>query len=104
MPGFEIPGGWLAGKFGPRLILALGMLWWGVFSVATTLVPAVAGALWLLIGVRFVLGMGEAVAYPSANQFIAAWFPSAERGKANGWVFGGVGFGAGVTPPRRATS
>jgi ACS family glucarate transporter-like MFS transporter len=43
--------------------------------------------------------MGEAVAYPSSNQFIAAWFPSTERGKANGWVFGGVGFGAGFTPP-----
>jgi ACS family glucarate transporter-like MFS transporter len=97
---FQIPAGWIVGKAGPRLTLTLGMVWWGVFSVATTLVPpAMAGALWVLIAVRFVLGMGEAVAYPSANQFIAAWFPSTERGKANGWVFGGVGFGAGFTPP-----
>ena len=98
--GFQIPAGWIAGKVGPRLTLTLGMVWWGVFSVATTMVPpTMAGALWALIAVRFVLGMGEAVAYPSANQFIAAWFPSTERGKANGWVFGGVGFGAGFTPP-----
>jgi ACS family glucarate transporter-like MFS transporter len=98
--GFQIPAGWIVGKVGPRLTLTLGMVWWGVFSIATTMVPpAMKGALWMLIAVRFVLGMGEAVAYPSSNQFIAAWFPSTERGKANGWVFGGVGFGAGFTPP-----
>ncbi len=57
------------------------------------------GALWVLIAVRFILGLGEAVAYPSTNQFIAAWFPTHERGKANGWVFGGVGFGSGTAPP-----
>jgi ACS family glucarate transporter-like MFS transporter len=56
-------------------------------------------ALWVLIAVRFVLGLGESVAYPSSNQFIAAWFPTHERGKANGWVFGGVGFGSGTAPP-----
>ena len=98
--GFQIPAGWLAGRYGPRLVLALGLVWWAVFSVATTLVPpAMAGSLWLLIAVRFVLGIGEAVMYPAANQFIAAWFPAAERGTANGWVFGGVGVGAGITPP-----
>lgn len=97
---FQIPAGWLVGKLGPRVTLALGLLWWSVFSIATALVPAsMRGALWVLITVRFVLGLGEAVAYPSANQFIAAWFPSEERGKANGWVFGGVGLGSGLAPP-----
>ncbi len=37
--------------------------------------------------------------YPSANQLISAWIPTQERGKANGWIFGGVGVGAGLTPP-----
>jgi ACS family glucarate transporter-like MFS transporter len=49
--------------------------------------------------VRFILGVGEALAYPSANQFIAAWFPSHERGKANAWVQGGAQLGSGVAPP-----
>ena len=97
---FQIPAGWVVGKLGPRLTLTLGLVWWGVFSVAVVLVPpAMKGALWMLIAVRFVLGMGEAVAYPSSNQFIAAWFPTQERGKANGWVFGGVGFGAAISQP-----
>jgi ACS family glucarate transporter-like MFS transporter len=98
--GFQVPAGWLVGRYGPRKTLMWGMMWWGALSVCTTIVPpTIAGALWLLILVRFVLGMGEAVMYPAANQFISNWFPSDERGKANGWVFGGVGMGAGLTPP-----
>ena len=97
---FQIPAGWLVGKLGPRKTLTYGLIWWSVLSVVTALVPpTMGGALWVLIAVRFILGMGEAVAYPSSNQFIAAWFPSHERGKANGWVFGGVGFGSGTAPP-----
>ncbi|HEX4637309.1 MAG TPA: MFS transporter [Rhizomicrobium sp.] len=97
---FQIPAGWVVGKLGPRRTLTLGLIWWSVLSVATALVPpTMGGALWVLIAVRFILGLGEAVAYPSTNQFIAAWFPTHERGKANGWVFGGVGFGSGSAPP-----
>lgn len=97
---FQIPAGWLVGKLGPRLVLTAGLIWWAVFSVAVVLIPpAMGGALWVLVAVRFILGMGEAVAYPASNQFIAAWFPSNERGIANGWVFGGVGFGAAVAQP-----
>ena len=88
------------GKLGPRQTLTDGLIWWSVLTVATALVPpTMANALWALIAVRFILGLGEAVAYPSANQFIAAWFPSHERGKANGWVLGGAQFGSGTAPP-----
>ncbi len=97
---FQIPAGWIVGKLGPRKTLTYGLIWWSALSVATALVPpTMAGSLWVLIAVRFILGLGESVAYPSSNQFIAAWFPSHERGKANGWVFGGVGFGSGSAPP-----
>lgn len=97
---FQIPAGWVVGKLGPRKTLTYGLIWWSVLSVATALVPpTMANSLWVLIAVRFVLGLGEAVAYPSSNQFIAAWFPTHERGKANGWVFGGVGLGSGTAPP-----
>jgi len=50
------------------------------------------------MAVRFLLGAGEAVIYPSANQFVARWIPVSERGIANGWIFAGVGAGAGLTP------
>lgn len=96
----QAPGGRLADRFGPRRILALGTIWWAVFTSLTAAVPArLAGALMLLIAVRFLLGVGEAVVYPSSNRLVASWIPSAERGFANGWIFAGVGAGAGVTPP-----
>src|SRR5229473_3962092 len=96
---FQTVGGRLADRFGPRRVLAAGVVWWGIFTALTAMVPAnIAGALLLFIGVRFLLGAGEAVIYPSANQFIARWIPTSERGIANGWIFAGVGAGAGLTP------
>ncbi len=96
---FQTVGGRLADRFGPRRVLAAGVMWWGIFTALTAMVPAnVAGALFIFIAVLFLLGAGEAVIYPSANQFIARWIPRAERGIANGWIFAGVGAGAGLTP------
>lgn len=97
---FQTVAGRLADRFGPRRVLTVGVLWWGVFTALTALVPAnIAGALLIFMMVRFLLGAGEAVIYPSANQFIARWIPVRERGIANGWIFAGVGAGAGLTPP-----
>jgi MFS transporter, ACS family, glucarate transporter len=97
---FQTVGGYLADRFGPRRVLTAGVVWWGIFTALTALVPAdIAGALFLFIAVRFLLGAGEAVIYPAANQFIARWIPVRERGIANGWIFAGVGAGAGLTPP-----
>src|SRR5579863_470099 len=97
---FQTVGGYLADRFGPRRVLAAGVVWWGIFTALTALVPAnIGGALLLLITVRFLLGSGEAVIYPAANKFVAHWIPVRERGIANGWIFAGVGAGAGLTPP-----
>jgi ACS family glucarate transporter-like MFS transporter len=97
---FQTAGGQLADRFGPRRVLTAGVLWWGVFTALTALVPPdIRGAVFLFVAVRFLLGAGEAVIYPAANQFIARWIPVHERGIANGWIFAGVGAGAGLTPP-----
>jgi ACS family glucarate transporter-like MFS transporter len=97
---FQTVGGYLADRFGPRRILTAGVVWWGIFTALTALVPAnIKGALFLFVLVRFFLGAGEAVIYPAANQFIAYWIPVRERGIANGWIFAGVGAGAGLSPP-----
>jgi MFS transporter, ACS family, glucarate transporter len=108
---FQTVGGRLADRFGPRRVLTGGVAWWGVFTALTALVPAnivgsvlilgryqIARALLVFSAVRFLLGAGEAVIYPSANQFVARWIPTSERGIANGWIFAGVGAGAGLTP------
>jgi len=98
--GFQVPAGWLASRFGPRLVITLGVVWWGVATALTTLIPpGIPQAVMLLIGIRFALGAGEAVIYPAANQFVARWVPVQERGFINGLIFAGVGAGSGLTPP-----
>src|SRR5229473_3590027 len=97
---FQTPGGRLADRLGPRRVLAGGVIWWGVFTALTAAVPSgIRGALFLFIAIRFLLGAGEAVVYPASNQFVARWIPTEERGIANGWIFAGVGAGAGFAPP-----
>ncbi len=97
---FQAPGGWIADRFGPRSTLMIGVIWWGVFTALITfLPPGLGGLLAVVIGIRFCLGMGEAVVYPASNCVVAQWIPSSERGVANGFIFCGVGFGAGITPP-----
>jgi MFS transporter, ACS family, glucarate transporter len=97
---FQAPGGWIADKIGPRRTLAIGVIWWGVFTALITAIsPGATRLIISLIAIRFLLGIGEAVVYPASNCIVAAWIPSWERGIANGIIFAGVGFGAGVTPP-----
>ena len=97
---FQTLGGRLADRFGPRRVLAGGVVWWGVFTALTALVPpGIKGALLWFVTIRFLFGAGEAVVYPASNQFVSRWIPTQERGKANGWIFAGVGAGAGLSPP-----
>ena len=53
----------------------------------------------MFVSIRFLFGAGEAVVYPASNQFVSRWIPTQERGIANGWIFAGVGAGAGLSPP-----
>jgi len=97
---FQIPAGWAADRFGPRRVLTFGTVWWAVFTTLTACIPGgIARAVLVFWSVRFLLGVGECVMYPSSNRWVAAWIPTAERGLANGLIFAGVGAGAAFTPP-----
>jgi ACS family glucarate transporter-like MFS transporter len=96
---FQTLGGWLADKFGPRRVLTVGVVWWGIFTALTAAVSAkITGAIFLFVIVRFLLGAGEAIVFPASNQFISRWIPTQERGFANGLIFAGVGAGASSAP------
>ncbi len=97
---FQVPAGWLAARYGPRRVLTISLVWWGVATALTTILPpGITHAVVLLVVIRFALGAGEAVMYPSANQYVARWIPVEERGLINGLIFAGVGAGSGLTPP-----
>jgi ACS family glucarate transporter-like MFS transporter len=96
----QAPAGRIADRVGARLVLTLGVIWWAVFTTLITfLSPTLSGLIIVLIAIRFLLGVGEAVMYPASNCIVASWIPFAERGRANGIIFAGVGFGAGLAPP-----
>ncbi|SEB39095.1 MFS transporter [Terriglobus roseus] len=96
----QVPAGWMAARFGPRSVLTVGTLWWGVATILATLLPVgTPTAVFWLIALRFLLGAGESVVYPAANQFVSNWIPAGERGIINGLIFAGVGAGSGLTPP-----
>lgn len=96
---FQTPGGWLADRLGPRHVLTIGVVWWGIFTALTASLPStIAGALSYLLVIRLLLGVGEAIIYPACNKFVSQWVPSQERGLANGLIFAGVGAGTASAP------
>src|SRR5467141_2605036 len=52
---FQVPGGWLNDRFGPRRVLAIIVAYWSVMTAATA---AATGAVSFVI-VRFLFGIGE---------------------------------------------
>lgn len=92
--------GWVADRFGPYRIIAIGIGWWSVLTAVTATIVAGSGwAFGALLGARFLLGIGESIIFPASNRLVANWIPSRERGLANGLIFAGVGIGAGLAPP-----
>jgi ACS family glucarate transporter-like MFS transporter len=97
---FQAPAGRIADRFGPRWVLTFGILWWTVCTALIGLTPArLSVAVPMLMAVRFLLGAGEAVMFPTANRLVASWIPMPERGIATGIILGGVGIGSAVAPP-----
>ena len=77
---FEIPAGWLADRFGPRLMMARVVLWWSLMTVVTGLV----GGFISLLCVQFLFGMGEAGVFPGLSRAFSRWLPESWRGNAFG--------------------
>ena len=75
---FQIPGGMLADKFGPRKVMSFAIGWWSVFTSLTGMVFTLP----LMLVTRLVFGLGEA-AFPAGSwKTIALYFPSKQRATA----------------------
>ncbi len=90
---FEIPGGWLADRFGARAMLTRIVIWWSAFTALT----GTAWNLGSLIAIRFLFGCGEAGAFPGATSAIARWFPRNELARAQSIVMFGSRIGFAMT-------
>ncbi len=101
---FQIPGGWLGDRWGPRAVLTLAVLWWSGFTAMTAIAPSsfLAGAMGIggsLMLVRFLIGVGEAAALPNFNRAVANWCGPHERGFGIAITISGIGVGSALTPP-----
>jgi len=90
----QIPAGWLGDRLGPKKVLTAIMSWW---SIAAMLTGAAFG-LGSLFAARFLLGLGEAGAFPVASRGMQLWFPRSERGRIQGTTHFFSRFAVAVTP------
>lgn len=81
----QLPGGWLLDRFGSKLVYALSIFTWSLFTIAQGLVGFLTGGLALLVlfSLRFLLGVAESPSFPGNSRVVAAWFPSQERATAS---------------------
>ncbi|MEU2230320.1 MFS transporter [Streptomyces vietnamensis] len=86
----QIPGGWLADRFGPRRMVSGACVGWGV---AQALTAAATGA-GSLLGYRLLLGAVEAPVMPAGGKLNAQWLPAKERGRGAVLLDGGAPLGA----------
>jgi ACS family D-galactonate transporter-like MFS transporter len=86
----QVPGGMLADRFKPRIVIALATIFWGAFQA----VAAVATNSWALMLTRLGLGASEAPIYPAGGKLNAIWMTQTERGRGATLLDGGAPLGA----------
>ena len=81
----QLPGGWLLDRFGSKLVYAMSIFFWSLFTLLTGAVGFFTGmaAIAMLFGLRFMVGASEAPSFPANSRIVAAWFPKNERGTAS---------------------
>jgi ACS family glucarate transporter-like MFS transporter len=91
---FEIPGGWLGDRIGPRRVLTRIVLWWSFFTAAT-------GWVWnatSLVITRALFGAGEAGCFPNLTRVFTTWLPVGERERAQGFLWFAARWSGAFTP------
>jgi len=91
---FQIPIGALADRFGPRAVLAGAIAAWS----AVTALTGLAWSFGALVGIRLLLGVSEAGAYPAAATLVKRWARPEERGRFSSIVALGGRIGGAFAP------
>ena len=90
----QVPAGWFGDRFGPKRVLTVIMTVWS----ATAVMTGSAFGFGSLFGARFLLGLGEAGAFPVASRGMQLWFPKVERGRIQGTTHFFSRFAVAITP------
>ena len=92
---FAVAGGFLAARFGPRLVISLSLLLVGATMVLTGMVRAFGSALALMT----LTGVGTGGSNVPVMGLLSAWFAPRRRGLASGMAVGGSSLGLLLTGP-----
>ena len=92
---FQVPGGWLGDRFGPRAVLGIIVAYWSAMTALTARATGLV-SFWII---RFLFGVGEAGAFPTATRAMQLWFPKEERGIVQGITHSASRLGAAIAPP-----
>src|SRR5438128_394287 len=92
---FQVIGGWVGDRFGPRKTL----FWCGMIWAAATILTGLATSLTMLFLIRVLLGVGEGATFPVATRAMQSWTPPERRGFAQGITHAFARFGNAITPP-----
>ncbi len=91
----QVPGGIIIDRFGPRITFAVSLATWSVVTMLQGLARNAA----VFIGMRVLLGITEAPAFPLNSRVVATWFPRNERGFAIGVYTAGEFGGLAIFTP-----
>jgi ACS family D-galactonate transporter-like MFS transporter len=86
----QVPGGMLADRFKPRIVIASATIFWGAFQA----IAAVATNWPVFLLTRLGLGASEAPIYPAGGKLNAIWMTQTERGRGATLLDGGAPLGA----------
>lgn len=89
---FLLLAGWMVDRFDVKWVMAAGFFLWSSATAITGGLHAFSA----LLAARLLLGIGEAVAYPSSSKILAQYVPEVRRGFANALIVSGVGLGPAV--------
>ena len=92
---FQVIGGWIGDRFGPRRTL----FWCSVIWASATILTGLSGGLLSLLVTRVMLGFGEGATFPVATRAMQQWTPPGKRGFAQGITHSFARLGNAVTPP-----
>ncbi len=88
----QVAGGWLAERYGSKIVLGFGVVFWSLFTLLTPI--AAAGGMVALLVTRVLMGVGEGVTFPSIYSLFGRWIPLAERSRAIGMLFSLIPLGS----------
>ncbi|WP_122154180.1 MFS transporter [Paraburkholderia sp.] len=90
----QIPGGWLADRFGSKVVVVVSIAFWSLFTALTGLAWSLAS----LIAIRFIFGLGEGGYPASAVKGVVEAYPRAERPKMSSLLISSNYVGSFIAP------